>query len=94
VRFVCPHSAIRAKVFPAEQAAGAPPTFKHVPARSKDYPAGTHMSYQVAPEDCTGCTLCVEACPIRDKSNISRKAINMAPQPRCASPKQATGTSS
>lgn len=79
--FVCPHSAIRAKVFPAEQAAGAPPTFKHVPARSKDYPAGTHMSYQVAPEDCTGCTLCVEACPIRDKSNISHKAINMAPQP-------------
>ncbi len=79
--FVCPHSAIRAKVFPAEQAAGAPPTFKHVPARSKDYPAGTHMSYQVAPEDCTGCTLCVEACPIRDKSNISHKAINMAAQP-------------
>ncbi len=79
--FVCPHSAIRAKVFLAEQAAGAPPTFKHVPARSKDYPAGTHMSYQVAPEDCTGCTLCVEACPIRDKSNISHKAINMAPQP-------------
>ena len=79
--FVCPHSAIRAKVFPAEQAASAPPTFKHVPARSKDYPAGTHMSYQVAPEDCTGCTLCVEACPIRDKSNISHKAINMAAQP-------------
>ncbi|HRF30004.1 MAG TPA: pyruvate:ferredoxin (flavodoxin) oxidoreductase [Azonexus sp.] len=79
--FVCPHSAIRAKVFLAEQAAGAPPTFKHVPARSKDYPAGTHMSYQVAPEDCTGCTLCVEACPIRDKSNISHKAINMAAQP-------------
>ena len=79
--FVCPHSAIRAKVFLAEQVAGAPPTFKHVPARSKDYPAGTHMSYQVAPEDCTGCTLCVEACPIRDKSNISHKAINMAAQP-------------
>ena len=79
--FVCPHSAIRAKIFPAAAADGAPPTFKHVPARSKDYPAGTRMSYQVAPEDCTGCTLCVEACPIRDKSNISHKAINMAPQP-------------
>jgi len=79
--FVCPHSAIRAKIFPAAAADNAPPTFKHVPARSKDYPAGTHMSYQVAPEDCTGCTLCVEACPIRDKSNISHKAINMAAQP-------------
>ena len=78
--FVCPHSAIRAKVFPAELAAGAPPTFKHVPTRSKDYPAGSHMSYQVAPEDCTGCTLCVDVCPIRDKSNVSRKALNMADQ--------------
>ncbi|MBS0542538.1 MAG: pyruvate:ferredoxin (flavodoxin) oxidoreductase, partial [Proteobacteria bacterium] len=78
--FVCPHSAIRAKVFPAELAAAAPPTFKHVPARSKDYPAGSHMSYQVAPEDCTGCTLCVDVCPIRDKSNVSRKALNMADQ--------------
>ena len=49
--FVCPHSAIRAKVFPADAVAGAPATFKHVPARSKDYPAGSRMSYQVAPED-------------------------------------------
>lgn len=79
--FVCPHSAIRAKIFPAELAENAPPTFKHVPPRSKDYPAGWHMSYQVAPEDCTGCTLCVEVCPIRDKTNVSRKALNMAEQP-------------
>lgn len=79
--FVCPHSAIRAKVFTADRTTGAPPSFKHVPARSKDYPAGTRMSYQVAPEDCTGCTLCVEACPIRDKSNIAHKALNMAAQP-------------
>src|SRR5574343_232885 len=78
--FVCPHSAIRAKVFPADAASSAPTTFKHVATRSKDYPAGSRMSYQVAPEDCTGCTLCVEACPIRDKSNISHKAVNMAPQ--------------
>ncbi len=77
--FVCPHSAIRARAFPAEFAAGAPPTFKHVPARSKDYPPGTHISYQVAPEDCTGCGDCVEACPIHDKSNVSRLAVNMAP---------------
>jgi pyruvate-ferredoxin/flavodoxin oxidoreductase len=78
--FVCPHSAIRARAFAADLAAGAPATFKHVPARSKDFPAGTHISYQVAPEDCTGCGDCVEACPIHDKSNVSRRAVNMAPQ--------------
>ncbi|WP_153130456.1 pyruvate:ferredoxin (flavodoxin) oxidoreductase [Dechloromonas hortensis] len=79
--FVCPHAAIRAKVYPAELAAAAPTSFKHMPTRSKDYPAGWQMSYQVAPEDCTGCTLCVDICPIRDKSNVSRKALNMAEQP-------------
>ncbi len=78
--FVCPHSAIRARVFSAEAVSNAPPTFKHVPAKSKDFPAGTHMSYQVAPEDCTGCGDCVEACPIHDKSNLSRRAVNMAEQ--------------
>jgi pyruvate-ferredoxin/flavodoxin oxidoreductase len=76
---VCPHTAIRARAFPAEAAAAAPPSFKHVPAKSKDLPAGTHISYQVAPEDCTGCGDCVEACPIHDKSNVSRRAVNMAP---------------
>jgi pyruvate-ferredoxin/flavodoxin oxidoreductase len=79
--FVCPHSAIRAKAYAPEQAADAPPSFKQMAIRSKDYPAGWKMSYQVAPEDCTGCTLCVEVCPIRDKSNVSRKALNMAEQP-------------
>jgi len=78
--FVCPHSAIRARAFNAELAANAPATFKHVPARSKDFPPGTHISYQVAPEDCTGCGDCVEACPIHDKSHVSRRADNMAPQ--------------
>jgi len=77
--FVCPHSAIRARAFAAEAAADAPPTFKHVPAKSKEFPAGTHISYQVASEDCTGCGDCVEACPIHDKSNVSRRAVNMAP---------------
>lgn len=79
--FVCPHSAIRAKAFPPELVAEAPAAFKTMAIRSKDYPAGWKMSYQVAPEDCTGCTLCVEVCPIRDKSNASRKALNMAEQP-------------
>jgi pyruvate-ferredoxin/flavodoxin oxidoreductase len=59
----------------------APETFKHEPMRGKGFPEGMHISYQVAPEDCTGCGLCVDICPIRDKSNASRKALNMAPQP-------------
>jgi pyruvate-ferredoxin/flavodoxin oxidoreductase len=78
--FVCPHSAIRSRLFPGEAAATAPATFKHVPIKSKGYAPGLHISYQVAPEDCTGCGLCVEACPITDKSNVSRKALNMSPQ--------------
>ena len=84
--FVCPHSAIRAKAYPAELAEAAPSTFKTMKIRSKDYPADWKMSYQVAPEDCTGCTLCVEVCPIRDKSNVSRKALNMAEQPPLRAP--------
>ncbi len=77
--FVCPHTAVRSRLFSADAAADAPPSFKHVPVKSKDFPAGTHISYQVAAEDCTGCGDCVEACPIHDKSNVSRRAINMAP---------------
>jgi len=79
--FVCPHSVIRSKVFPAQAAADAPPTFKYVPVRSKDFAAGLQISYQVAPEDCTGCALCVDVCPIRDKADPERKAVNMRPQP-------------
>ena len=79
--FVCPHGVIRSKAFPAEAANDAPPTFKHVQILGKDYPKGTHISYQVAPEDCTGCSLCVDICPIRDKSRANYKAVNMAPQP-------------
>ncbi|MEH6634050.1 MAG: pyruvate:ferredoxin (flavodoxin) oxidoreductase, partial [Halioglobus sp.] len=79
--FVCPHSAIRSKVFHESELAAAPDTFKSVPVKAKGYPEGYHISYQVAAEDCTGCTLCVDICPIRDKSNVSRKALNMAAQP-------------
>ena len=79
--FVCPHSAIRSKAFPVEQTLHAPETFQHVHIKGKDYPEGVHISYQVAPEDCTGCTLCVDICPIRDKNNSEHKAINMIPQP-------------
>ena len=77
--FVCPHSAIRSKVFPKEIADNAPPTFKHVPIKGKEFD-NLHVTYQVAPEDCTGCRLCVDICPARDKSNPSHKALNMEPQ--------------
>jgi len=76
---VCPHAAIRSKVFPPEAAEGAPEGFRHVKVRGKDFPAGWQISYQVAPDDCTGCGLCVEVCPIRDKKNPKRKALNMTP---------------
>ncbi len=76
---VCPHGVIRSKLFAAEHLQGAPSTFKSAPIKGKDYPQGYHIAYQVAPEDCTGCGLCVDICPIRDKSNSRRKALNMLP---------------
>ena len=78
---VCPHSVIRSKIFSTDVLVDTPETFKQAPLLGKDFPAGLAISYQVAPEDCTGCTLCVDICPIRDKSNASRKALNMMPQP-------------
>jgi pyruvate-ferredoxin/flavodoxin oxidoreductase len=78
---VCPHAAIRSNIYPEAALAGAPQAFKSHPMLGKDFPKGLRISYQVAPEDCTGCGLCVDICPIRDKSNASRKALNMAPQP-------------
>ncbi|MDH5361570.1 MAG: pyruvate:ferredoxin (flavodoxin) oxidoreductase, partial [Gammaproteobacteria bacterium] len=78
---VCPHAAIRSKAFPVELTSEAPTSFKHVQIKGKDFPDGYHISYQVAAEDCTGCGLCVDICPIHDKSNSSRKALNMAEQP-------------
>ena len=74
---VCPHAAIRSKVFAEELAKDAPEGFMHVQVRGKDFGKGLHIAYQVAPDDCTGCGLCVEVCPIRDKKNPKRKAINM-----------------
>lgn len=79
--FVCPHTAIRSKIFHQSELEHAPASFKSAPMRAKGYPEGTLISYQVAPEDCTGCSLCVDICPIKDKSNVSRKALNMEPQP-------------
>ncbi|MBV2096171.1 MAG: pyruvate:ferredoxin (flavodoxin) oxidoreductase [Candidatus Thiodiazotropha sp. (ex Codakia orbicularis)] len=75
---VCPHAAIRSKVFPEALTESAPESFLHTPIKGgKDFAPGSHISYQVAPDDCTGCGLCVEICPIRDKRNPRRKALNM-----------------
>jgi pyruvate-ferredoxin/flavodoxin oxidoreductase len=75
----CPHAAIRAKRYAPEALAGAPETFKAVDFKSNDY-KGQKYTIQVAPEDCTGCTLCVEVCPAREKTNPRRKALGMVPQ--------------
>jgi pyruvate-ferredoxin/flavodoxin oxidoreductase len=76
---VCPHAAIRAKVYEAAALAGAPPTFKTVPYKGLDF-KGRHYTIQVAPEDCTGCDLCVQVCPAKDRTNPRHKAIDMHPQ--------------
>jgi pyruvate-ferredoxin/flavodoxin oxidoreductase len=78
--FVCPHAVIRMKIFDEELLADAPPTFKSAPARYKEYKDKLY-SLQVAPEDCTGCTLCVDVCPVKNKAMPKFKAINMQPQP-------------
>lgn len=77
--FVCPHSVIRMKVYDKAELVNAPETFKSTDARYKEF-KGQAYSLQVAPEDCTGCTLCVEVCPVKNKRQPKFKAINMAPQ--------------
>ncbi|HIJ48129.1 MAG TPA: pyruvate:ferredoxin (flavodoxin) oxidoreductase, partial [Gammaproteobacteria bacterium] len=77
--FVCPHAAIRSKVFDLEHAAASPEGFKYAPVKGKEFAAETQISYQVAPEDCTGCGLCVEICPVHDKVNPEHKALDMVP---------------
>src|SRR5207253_4428704 len=76
---VCPHAVIRAKVYDPALLAAAPEEFVNSPARWKEFP-DLRYTLQVAPEDCTGCGLCVEACPAKNKADSSRMAINMMPQ--------------
>jgi pyruvate-ferredoxin/flavodoxin oxidoreductase len=76
---VCPHSVIRSQVYEPQQLENAPPTFKSANAKDHDW-QGLKYTIQVAPEDCTGCGICVDVCPAKDKSEPRRKAINMAPQ--------------
>jgi pyruvate-ferredoxin/flavodoxin oxidoreductase len=78
--FVCPHAVIRQKIYDPSFLDQAPETFKSADARFKEMP-GMKYTLQVAPEDCTACGLCIEVCPAKDKSQVGRKAVNMAPQP-------------
>jgi pyruvate-ferredoxin/flavodoxin oxidoreductase len=75
---VCPHAAIRVKVYDPARLAGAPAMFKGVAYKGPDFTG--HYTVQVASEDCTGCSLCVMMCPAKDKGNPRHRAIDMAPQ--------------
>jgi pyruvate-ferredoxin/flavodoxin oxidoreductase len=82
---VCPHAVIRIKVYDSKELEGAPSTFKACDARDKEW-AGMKYTIQVAPEDCTGCGVCVDVCPVKNKSEVRLKAINMVPQPPLRAP--------
>ena len=76
---VCPHATIRIKVYNEELLKDAPSTFKSTDAKDREW-KGQKYSIQIAPEDCTGCGVCFEVCPVKDKTDTSRKALNMSPQ--------------
>ncbi len=77
---VCPHASIRAKVFDSKLLANVPATFKHVPFKSKEYGENMEYTIQVAVEDCTGCGICVDVCPAKNKKETRLKALNLADQ--------------
>ena len=77
--FVCPHAVLRAKSYPDGEAEGAPPGFVSVPLNAAGLPQ-TRYTLQVYVEDCTGCGLCVEACPVKPIDQPSRRAINLVPK--------------
>ena len=76
--FVCPHATIRAKTYDPAHLSDAPPSFQSIDFKAAEF-KGWKYTIQVAPEDCTGCNLCVMVCPAKDKSNPRHKAINMTP---------------
>jgi pyruvate-ferredoxin/flavodoxin oxidoreductase len=87
---VCPHATIRAKVYEPAALAKAPAAFKSADARDVEWKKhGLKFTIQVAPEDCTGCGLCVDVCPAKNKTQTKLKAINMAPQPPLRAPEAA-----
>jgi pyruvate-ferredoxin/flavodoxin oxidoreductase len=75
---VCPHAAIRMKVFPAAAVDGAPATFQSKDFKSREV-VDHRLTIQVAPDDCTGCGICVEVCPAKSKTEVRHKSINMEP---------------
>ncbi len=77
---VCPHASIRIKVFDKKYLENAPASFKYVKAKGKEFTEDEMYSIQVAVEDCTGCGLCYEVCPVKNKKEVKLKALNMAPQ--------------
>jgi pyruvate-ferredoxin/flavodoxin oxidoreductase len=78
---VCPHATIRAKIFDEKLLNGnTPETFKHMKFKGKEFGEGLAYSVQIAPEDCTGCGICVEICPAKNKKETRLKALNMADQ--------------
>jgi len=77
----CPHAAIRIKAYDEKLIEKAPSSFKWMKAKGKDFQPNQNYTVQVAPEDCTGCGVCVENCPARNKKEPKLKAINMVPQP-------------
>jgi pyruvate-ferredoxin/flavodoxin oxidoreductase len=78
---VCPHAVIRPKVYNKDLLKDAPSTFKHSKARGKEFDENMVYTLQIAPEDCTGCAICVDVCPAKNKQEVRLKAINMAEQP-------------
>ena len=77
---ICPHATIRAKVYDPLELKDVPPTFKMADARVPEF-KGQKFTLQIAAEDCTGCSICVDVCPAKNKTEVKLKAINMRPQP-------------
>lgn len=77
---ICPHATIRIKAYDEKLLANAPATFKSMKAKGKEFEEGTAYTIQVAVEDCTGCALCYDICPAKNKKEVKLKALNMAPQ--------------
>ena len=77
---VCPHAVIRSKIVDESDLKNVPEGFKTVKAKGRDFDESKKFTIQVSVEDCTGCALCVEVCPAKNKSNASLKAINMHEQ--------------
>jgi pyruvate-ferredoxin/flavodoxin oxidoreductase len=84
---VCPHAVLRIKVYDSKELDGAPATFKSTEVRDKEW-KGQQYTIQVATEDCTGCGICVDICPAKNKSETRLKAINMVAQPPLREPER------